>query len=54
MAAVIEQFFPEPGLAEDLRKNPRATVFARRIREAGIDRIEKVLTNLVAKNKWNA
>ena len=54
MAAVIERFFTEPGLAEALRKKSRAAGLARWRREAGIDRIEKVLTNLVAEKKRNA
>ena len=54
MAAVIERFFTEPGLAEALRKKSRAAVLARWSREAGIDRIEKVLLDLVAEKKRNA
>lgn len=54
MAAVIERFFGEPGLAEALRKKSRAAVLTRWSREAGIDRIEKVLTDLVAEKKRNA
>lgn len=48
MAAVIERFFSEPGLADDLRKKSRAAVLSRWGREAGIDRLETILKRLAA------